>query len=102
MMTADQEAGAQWANDDELADHYWAHRWDTNCKTISEYDESARATIRSGIRFTYNENDSGRPRIGYYDPDTGLLTVLSSDGARLLSHFSPDDGEDYVLRQANS
>ncbi|HZR97249.1 MAG TPA: hypothetical protein VFE37_01000 [Chloroflexota bacterium] len=93
---------AQWADADELTDHYQAHRWDTNCATIPEYDASARATIRNGIRFTYDEKDSGRPRVGYYDPETGLLTVLRGDGSRILTHFAPDDGEDYVLRQPNS
>ena len=57
------EGGMITTNDDELADHYRVRQWDTNCRTISEYDASARATIRNGIRFTYNEKDSIRRAI---------------------------------------
>jgi len=96
------EAQAPWADAEELADHYAAHRWDTNCTGILEYDASARATIRDGVRFTYDDRASGRPRIGYFDPETGLLTVLRGDGARILTHFGPENGEDYVLSLPNS
>ena len=101
-MTVMDEAQAPWADADELADHYTAHCWDTNCASIPEYDASARATIRDGIRFTYDDRASGRPRIGYFDPETELLTVLRGDGARILTHFGPEDGEDYVLGLPNS
>jgi pyocin large subunit-like protein len=95
-MAATREEHAPWPSDEELADHYSDHYWDVNARTIQEYDASARATIRDGTRFTYEDPKTGRPRIGYYDPETGLLTALRGDGSEILTHFAPDDGEDYV------
>jgi hypothetical protein len=85
-----------------LADHYWTHHWDVNVRSIPDYDASARATIRGGTRFTYNDPRTGRPRIGYFDPTTGLFTALRGNGAFILTHFRPDDGEAYPLSLPNS
>jgi pyocin large subunit-like protein len=95
-MQASREEQAPWPSDDELADHYSDHHWDMNARTVQEYDASARATIRDGTRFTYDDPKTSRLRIGYYDPETGLLTALLGDGSEILTHFAPDDGEDYV------
>jgi hypothetical protein len=79
-MAGTLEEDAPWADNDELADHYWQHHWDMDAHSILEYDASARATIRDGTRFTYNQPGSGQPRVGYFDSATGLFTALRGDG----------------------
>lgn len=86
----------------DLEHHYWQHHWDVNATTIPEYDASARETIRRGQRFTYTDPVRRRPRIGYYDPKTGLFTALHGDRKRILTHFRPEDGEAYVRQLPHS
>jgi pyocin large subunit-like protein len=101
-MQASPEEHVPWPSDDELTDHFSEHHWDVNARTVEEYDASARATIRDGTRFSYDDPKTGRKRIGYYDPETGLLTALRGDGSAILTHFAPEDGEDYVRRLPRS
>jgi hypothetical protein len=95
-MAAHPEGQAPWLSDDELDHHYRIHHWDVPAGSISEYDASARATIRDGQRFTYTDPGRGRPHVGYYDSETGLFTALSGDGRLILTHFRPEDGEQYI------
>jgi pyocin large subunit-like protein len=68
---------AQWPDPDYLQDHFELHREELDVQTIEAYDQSARATIRAGRRFTYTDRRSGETRIGYYDPRTRRFTALS-------------------------
>lgn len=78
---------APWASDDTLSDHFAKHRLELGYQRIVEYDESARATIRSGKRFTYRDPSTGRERVGYYDRQTMRLTVLNRSETRIVTHF---------------
>jgi len=62
-----------------------------SAQTIEEYDASARYTIEYGERFQYTDRDLGKPRVGYYDANTGLFTALRADERRIFTHFRPDD-----------
>ena len=68
--------------------------------TVDAYDQSARATRRIGRRFTYTDPSTNEPRVGYYDPPTRRLTVLTDDELIIVTHF--DCEESYVRRLPNS
>lgn len=42
--------------------------------------------------FAYDDPTTGLPRVGCYDGETGLFTVLSDDDRWIISHFAPRDG----------
>jgi hypothetical protein len=74
-------------------------------RTISDYDMSARDTLRNGTRFTYTYVDRRtpqleEPRIGYYDRRKGLFTAVTDDDAVILSHF--ETSERYVRNLQDS
>jgi hypothetical protein len=50
--------------------------------------------MRDGVRFTYTDSGSGLPRVGYFDAEAGLLTIVTEDDRTIVSHFPAD--EDYV------
>jgi hypothetical protein len=50
--------------------------------------------------FTYRDEGSGEPRVGYYDVRHGRLTVLTDDEAAIVTHFPCP--EHYVRRQPAS
>jgi hypothetical protein len=62
--------------------------------TVDAYDQSARATWRIGKRFTFTDGSSSETRIGYYDPPTRRLIVLTDDELVFVTHFDCD--ESYV------
>lgn len=86
---------AQWPSEEYLADHFALHRLDTVTHTVDEYDQSARYAIAHGVRFTYWEAGAQETRVGYYDEDTQLLTLLDPTERTIISHFRPD-APDYV------
>ena len=87
---------AQWWNDQDW-EHFLAHRHELGVRTVVEYDQSARHTIRSGRYFTYRDPDSGNLRVGYFAPTTGRFTAMNPSQTKIITHFVPDRGERYVL-----
>lgn len=87
---------ATWRDRWALEDHFDDHGREVDAATPDEYHASALDTIAAGIPFTYTDRDSGRPRLGYYDPSTNRFTGLSPDGRRIYTHFPPTNGENYV------
>lgn len=63
---------------------------------------SAEVTVIAGTRFTYDDNDSGERRVGYYDVASNRLTVLSDDERAIITHFPPSRGEQYCRDLPNS
>jgi hypothetical protein len=54
-------------------------------RTVDAYDESARDTIRGGVRVSYT--DHGEDRVGYFDAHRRRFTVLSGDEILIVNHF---------------
>jgi len=67
---------------------------------VADYDASAIDTINRGRYFEFVDRDSGEPRVGYYDPWTERLTVLSSDEQIIHSHYRCP--ERYIVRLRGS
>ena len=65
-------------------------------RDVSQYDRSARTTIRLGKCFTYLDPDYGVPRVGYFTLGNGRFTALNASQTRILTHFIPKHGERYV------
>ena len=72
-----------------LRDHYAKHGDQVGAGSVREYDFSARTTIQDGRKFTYRDRYTNKPRVGYYDPNTGLFTATSQTGKTptILTHF---------------
>ena len=86
-------AEARWAPGQREA-HFERHP--EGYRTVEEYDQGARETIRVGRPFTYRDRTTGEPRLGFYDPATNRFTAVTRDGRRITTHFRPDRGEAYV------
>jgi hypothetical protein len=84
---------APWGNPPARWNHYTEHRSSVGAVTEQEYDDSARRTIREGLRFEYRERN-GVPRVGYYDRARGHFTGLDEHEQRITTHFAA--GERYV------
>src|SRR5688572_27301846 len=82
-----------WGDPPARWNHYTEHGRSVGAATEQEYDESARQTIRDGVRFDYRERN-GVPRFGYYDRARGHFTGLEKDERRITTHFAA--GERYV------
>jgi hypothetical protein len=81
-------------------EHFKKHGAKLGIYSEQEYDRSARETVRVGTPFTFQQE--GKHRVGYYDRTTNRLTVLNEDETRILSHFPPGRGEQYVLDRPGS
>ncbi len=89
-----------------MDDHFTKHGYKFPFANVSDYDASARETIRTGIPFAYLHVDPDdptiqEPRAGYFDRPTarfpqGRFTALTEDEALILSHYPPRRGEQYV------
>lgn len=90
---------APWGIPPARWNHYTKHRNLLGVATEQEYDESARETIRRGIRFEYRERN-GLPRVGYFDRERGRLTALEIDENRITTHCAAS--EVYVRRLRDS
>jgi hypothetical protein len=86
-----EEAG--WAPG-QLEAHFQRHP--EGYRTVEEYDQGARETIRQGVAFTYVDRTTSLPRLGFYEPETNRFTALTRGGDRITTHFRPDSGERYV------
>jgi hypothetical protein len=78
---------ARWTSERERSRHFQKHGPLLGQRTEDEYEASARATIRVGQRFTYEDSGTGRPRVGYYHVRTERFTALNERETRLLTHF---------------
>ena len=67
---------------------------------MEEYVASSQATIRAGIRFTYQDRFRRLPRVCYYGRVAGRLTVLNQWGTFISNHFAAT--ESYVRRLPQS
>jgi pyocin large subunit-like protein len=86
-----------WAKQADLEDHFRDHGHEFGAINLTEYDHSARETIRMGRRFEF-VNKAGFPRVGYYVMQANALTTLSHDERTIVSHFRPTAGAAYVRR----
>lgn len=55
--------------------------------SFREYEESSKATILAGQRFTYRDPKSRAERIGYYDPSRGYFTAVTADHTQIVTHY---------------
>lgn len=78
---------APWVSLRELHRHFLKHGVKLGTTTETDYDASARGTIRAGRRFTYADPDTSKPRVGYYDLRTDRFTAMNATETRILSHF---------------
>jgi hypothetical protein len=72
-----------------LRDHAGKHGEQVGAKSVREYDLSARETIQNGSRFRYRDPSTNEPRIGYWNPNTGLFTATTETRGSpiILTHF---------------
>ncbi len=91
---------AQWRSPTKCRDHFLWHGSRLRVTTVSAYDQSARATIQRGTRFTYTDVSAGTARVGYFEPGNGRFTALSADEAWILTHFRAT--EHYVRTRPDS
>jgi hypothetical protein len=68
---------APWGDPPTRWNHYTKHRNVLGVATEQEYDESARETIRRGVRFTYRDRSAGVMRVGYFEQASGRFTALN-------------------------
>ena len=61
-----------------LRDHFEKHGSQVGANSVKEYDISARTTIQNGRKFTYRDRYTNKPRVGYYDPETGDSMTFDS------------------------
>jgi len=78
---------APWTNSHERRRHFHKHRQQFPHLTEDGYDASARATIRTGKRFTYEDSGQRKRRVGYYDPYTQRFTALNEAETNVLTHY---------------
>lgn len=83
-----------------LLRHFRKHGHQLGLATVLDYEQSSIVTIVNGKRFTYDE--SGTPRVGYFDRRTGRLTVVSDDERVIITHFAPSGGERYCRNRSQS
>jgi hypothetical protein len=71
-----------------LRAHFERHP-EVGAKSAREYDLSARETIQNGRRFRYRDPTTNEPRVGYWNPETGLFTATeqSRKVPTILTHF---------------
>jgi hypothetical protein len=69
--------------------------------TEQEYDESARETIRQGVRFTYRDRSTRVKRVGYFERATGRFTVLNERETRIRSHFLTSERQVRALPESD-
>jgi hypothetical protein len=100
-------SSAQWRNGRHLLSHFGDHAHKMRLWGVNGYDRSARETIEHGARFKYTWEDPQvpgllLPRVGYYHRSSNRFTALTDDEVFILTHYPPDDGEDYVRNLRDS
>jgi hypothetical protein len=72
------------------------------CASVQDYEASSLATIETGSRFSFDDPSSGDARVGYYDRGSNRFTALTANERRIVTHFCPRRGEQYVRDLPNS
>jgi len=86
---------ATWAPG-QLRAHFEKHGKEGPWASESEYDASARETIRVGTAFTYLDRESNAERLGFFQKESNRFAGVTRDGRRITTQFKPDRGEAYV------
>jgi hypothetical protein len=86
---------ATWAPG-QLRAHFEKHGNEGPWASESDYDASARETVRVGTAFTYQDRESNAERLGFFQKDSNRFTAVTRDGRRITTQFKPDRGEAYV------
>ena len=86
---------ATWAPG-QLRAHFEKHGKEGPWASESEYDASARETIRVGTAFTYVDRESNAERLGFFQKESNRFVGVTRDGRRITTQFKPDRGEAYV------
>jgi hypothetical protein len=86
-MQREPAQAAEWVSEAYRNGKFADHGARLRVKAVSEYNASARETIREGARFTYTHGNPPATRVGYYDARRSRLTVLDHDEVTILNHF---------------
>ena len=76
-----------WRSQAHRRQHFEAHRRALWVRTVEQYHQSALDVVEIGTYFEFIDDESGEPRVGYYDRWTERLTVLSDDERVIHTHF---------------
>ena len=88
-------ARAEWPKE-SLLDHYEKRAGeDARIKSVIAYERMARDAIRKGHIFWFKYH--GRMRVGFYNEQRRILTIVSSDQARIITCIT-DVSPGYVER----
>ena len=81
-----------WQSRRHLEDHFAKHGREVGAQTVAEYDSSARALIHRDdvITFSYQDRVTGLTRVGIYDQNASVVTILSDDDRWIINHFRTD------------
>lgn len=90
------ERPPRWRSRASELDHFEDHGSEVRSDSPERYTASALATIRVGRRFTYDDESTGQPRVGYFHRPTRRLTILTDDERIIVSHFCCEGGAAYV------
>jgi hypothetical protein len=86
----------RWRSIASELDHFEGHGSEIGAGSPERYTASALATIATGRRFTYVDETTGQPRVGYFHRPSRRLTVLTSDERLIVNHFRCEGGTAYV------
>jgi pyocin large subunit-like protein len=82
-----------WYSDADARSHFAKHGHKFPYSTVQDYGASSIATVQVGVRFTYKTE--GVARVGYYHRGVNHFTGVTEDDFFIVTHFPPDDGEQY-------
>lgn len=85
-----------WRSHASELDHFESHGAEVGADTPERYTASALLAVRLGRRFTYTDETTGLPRIGYFHRSSRRLTILTADERIIVSHFRCDGGAAYA------
>ncbi len=94
-------ATLEWQSRKHLEDHFDQHGHGVGTSTAEQYDASARALLvhPNSIDFRYVDRTTDLTRVGVYDPQSGLFTVLSDDDRWIINHLRVSQSYIYGLRR---
>lgn len=76
-----------WRSAKHLEDHYEIHRREIPGYSIAQYDASAQETVDLGTRFTYRDQVTREPRVGYFHRASSRFVAVDDTG---YVHTLPD------------
>ena len=80
----------EWASENHLLEHWMIHRKEFPGLSVDRYAISAQETVLIGRAFTYIDERTRLPRIGYFHRDTARFTVADLDG-KIHTHFHTEE-----------